>query len=84
MSVKLRKENDPMTINMHDMEDGDIGEIINWNVHDYIGRIVQRYGQHLLSVGQRSGKGWAGMFNAQRDENRRVRILEPGEVLEIV
>lgn len=84
MGVKLRKEEQRPGICMHDMKDGDIGEIVSWDHKFYIGRIVQRCGQYLISVGLSSGNGWGEVFNTPRKENRRVRILEPGEVLEIV
>jgi hypothetical protein len=83
MSVRLRKETQRSGICIHDMKDGDIGEVVGWPVGCYIGRIVQRYGKCLLVIGSQSGDGWGPIFDAPRNEDRRVRILEPGEILEI-
>ena len=83
MGVKLVDKSDPTTINMHDMKDGDIGEIVEWPISSYTGRIVQRYKQYLLCVGRPSEYGWGTLFNTDRDESCRVRILQPGELLEI-
>ena len=84
MSVKLVDQNNPTTINIHDMKDGDIGEIVDWPVRGCIGRVVQRYKDYLLTVGQESGNGWGKIFSTSRDEGRIIRLLQPGEMLEIV
>ena len=84
MGVKLRKEEQRPGICMHAMRDGDIGEIVDWPIPSYIGRIVQRYKSHLLTVGRPSEEGWGDIYNLPYSNKRRVRILEPGEVLEVV
>ena len=84
MGVKLRKEEQKPGICVYDMKDGDIGEIVDWPIEQYIGRIVQRYKNCLLIVGQDSRKGWSEIFDRPHDNHCRIRLLQPGEMLEII
>jgi hypothetical protein len=69
----------------HDMKDGDVGVITAWgeNSH-YIGRVVQRYGKSLVAIGMGTSGGWFDWFQmTERQEACRVRLLQPGDVLEV-
>ena len=84
MSVTLNKKEELSGIHVNDMEDGQIAEIVSWTSHDYKGRIVQRYRDTLLTVGERSDHGWEGYFRGGRfHTNCHVRLLEPEETLTI-
>lgn len=75
-----KKENS--SIPVKEMKDGDIAVITNWGVNNYVGRIVQRYKNYLLTLGAGSGFGWGEYFiNNKNSHSNRVRLLEVGEVL---
>jgi len=82
--LKLKKDK-PSDICVADMKDGDIAVITKWSCGGYIGYIIQRYKDFLITVGSRSGKGWGEYFKPgdtfKRSEDCRVRLLEPGEEL---
>jgi len=81
--LKLKDGNDGSTF-VTSMLDGDIAVITNWSVSNYVGRIVQRYGDSLITLGEDSGWGWGEYFkNVKSDSQCRVRILEKGETLEV-
>jgi hypothetical protein len=70
---------------VQDMEDGEIGVIVGWTATHYIGSIVQRYGDSLITVAKSSGESWPEAFRyGKRWEDCRVRLLQPGDTLEIV
>jgi hypothetical protein len=82
--VKIIKSIDNVIV-VKDMKDGDIGEIVQWiSGGNYIGRIVQRYDNHLIALGQDSGKSFQYLFSGDsfRDDCC-VRILPKGTQLEI-
>lgn len=86
MGTKLHKEKSERSIPVRKMKDGEIGVIVEWSILEYLGRIVQRYKNHLLTVGGDPGSGWGEIFdkNGIGDfSNCRVRILQPGELIEI-
>ena len=65
-----------------EMKDGDIAVITSWSIEGYIGRVVQRYHNFLLTVGANSGSGWNEYFrDANTIPRNQVRILEKGETL---
>lgn len=82
--LKLKSDR-PSDICVDDMKDGNIAVITKWGNTDYIGRVVQRYNDSLICVGNYSGKGWGDYFNPSRKSIRNekycVRLLEPGEEL---
>jgi len=84
MTVVLKDNQD--SIPVCEMQDGDIGMIVNWHhIYNYVGRIVQRYGCHLITLGQDHTHSWPEYFNYQTsDEEYRVRILKAGEILKII
>ena len=84
MSVKLTNQN-AVDISVYEMKDGQIAVITNWEyIPEYVGRIVQRYGNSLISIGMDCGKTWPGCFNEKPDNAYRVRLLKPGETITIV
>lgn len=87
MGVKLVKDSKYNTISVLDMSDGDIAEIISWTNKQYVGTIVQRYINVLITVGSSSGKAWTGIFDIDKNSSAaadcRVRLLVPGEKIEI-
>lgn len=86
MGVKLHKIDPPKGVPVGTMRDGDIAEIVAWPREEYLGQIVQKYHEFLVAVGMEYGHGW-GKFSFATEKHQtsdfRVRILEPGEVLEI-
>ena len=81
--IKLVNNEQPKSICVNDMQDGDIGVVVVWSDGRYLGRIVQRYKDHLLVVGEQSGREWDTIFNSGlgRWEDCHVRLLEKGETL---
>jgi hypothetical protein len=65
------------------MQDGDIAIITKWSDSQYVGRIVQRYDMHLVTLGQPSGQSWTNFRSLAASDQVRVRILPPGTKLEI-
>lgn len=48
-----------MKKNVSDLKDGEVAIIRSWGVTDaYIGRLVQRHGNILLTIGKKEGNGW--------------------------
>lgn len=73
-------------ISINDMRDGQIGVITRWGNHDeYLGRVVQRYGDSLITLGQCYGRGFyrpIGIESANEGK-LRVQILENGTLLRL-
>ena len=80
--IELEKEK-PEGIWVGDMKDGDVAVIVSWAFGGYAGRIVQRYGLHLISLGMDYNKGWRDLWSypSSISKNNRVRLLEKGEKL---
>lgn len=84
MSVKLTNQIIE-DISVYEMKDGQIAVITKWGGSPYyIGRIVQRYGNNLITIGMDCGRTWPGLFNEKPDSELRVRLLKPGETITIV
>lgn len=67
------------------MKDGQVGVITQWGTTPhYIGRIVQRYVNGLITIGRQSGESFSSNVLLHVNQDHRVRLLEPGEKLEIV
>jgi hypothetical protein len=63
------------------MKDGDIAVIRQWpGVEDYNGRIVQRYRDTLVCLGEPSGQSWVPTIDKLKG---KVEILKSGTLLEI-
>lgn len=83
MGVKLVRAL-PGDICAQDMKDGEIGVITRWVYNDVIGHIVQRRNDSLISVGHTEDCDWNNLLaSGQIREDCRVRLLQPGETLEI-
>lgn len=81
--MKIVSQKD-LDIPADDMKDGQIAVITEWKCSpEYIGRIVQRYGFILITLGKDAGQAFPSFFKDCRDEAYRVRILGPGTVIEI-
>ena len=76
--VTLKSNEKPNTIMAKDLEDGQIAVIIE-NFSDYKGRVVQKYGDDLVTIGMSSCRGWPNGNSV----TLLVRILEEGELLTI-
>jgi len=75
MGVELKK-NTGRIISVHEMKDGQIGEIVQDGV--YGGRIVQRFGDVLVTVGRYAGNSWEHVFSSKITITK-IRLLEKGE-----
>lgn len=81
--AKLHKQND-VSVPVTEMKDGDLAVITEWPLKQCVGRVVQRFNDYLLTVGATSGHGWGQYFyGASVNESCRVRILQPGELIEV-
>ena len=85
--VKLVNPNEHDSL-FEEMKDGDIAVVTLWNgcMGSYcVGHVVQRYENNLLVVGARSEEGWSQIFPdiIKAWDDCRIRILEPGELLEV-
>lgn len=65
------------------MEDGQIGVIISWSTGSYLGKIVQRYKDNLVSLGEESGQSWSNWFDGRKAEDCRVRLLTKKDLLQL-
>lgn len=66
-------------IKVSDLECGQVAVIIEWGAHnDIVGRIIQRYGDSLVSLGRKIGNSWTTI---PAGEAFRVRVLENGTEL---
>lgn len=86
MGVKLHEKQNDGTICVNDMKDGQIAVVWVWGLagarSEYCGRLVQRNDCRLVSLGMPNENTWPDIFNNRR-EDCRVRLLKPGELLEI-
>lgn len=84
MSVKLTNQIEE-DIPVFEMKDGQIAIITKWgNSPEYIGRIVQRYGDELITIGMNSHYRWDNLSDGLLSPECRVRLLQPGETITIV
>jgi len=82
MGVKLESKRRKGVINVSELKDGQIAEIISWIYSEYIGIIVQRYQDSLVSIGESSGDSWESIYKSHLfNEVCVVRILDEGEML---
>lgn len=78
--AKLIDRRMPDEINVGDMKDGEIGIITSWPYEEYVGRVVQRYENDLLTIGKGWEKGFRGyFFSNKKDPETRVSVFTKGE-----
>lgn len=81
MSVKLSKSTRNI-IPVLTMQDGELAQIVDWSFPLYIGRVVQRCGEHLITIGEGHGSSWPSLFvRGYLDPNHKVQILKAGEII---
>ncbi len=83
MGAKLHSKPSDETIAARDLRDGKIAVITAWaNVqNDCVGEVVQRYEAKLVALGKTYGHSWP---EASRIPTEcRVRVLKPGELIEV-
>lgn len=78
--VRLEKNTNGI-ISVANMNDGDVGVIVEWYFAEYHGTLVQRYGQHLIAIGKRSGHSWPDYFVNIVNKDNKIRLLSNGEKL---
>lgn len=69
-----------------DMKDGEIAVITVWSGPNYVGRIVQRYGNNLVSLGMGCSHSWSEAWGIDKNifiDGCLVRTLAPGDELVI-
>lgn len=76
--IELVKKERPERIWVGSMEDGDVGVIVSHMSSYYLGRIVQKHGDSLVSIGMQHNHGWNPI---RTSPDFRVRLLEKGEML---
>ena len=81
MSVRLIKKSDDGTICANSMKNGQLAEIVKWPNGMYVGETIQRCGSRLDMIGRDIVLSVA---LDSRDDDRRVRLLEPGELIEVI
>ena len=86
MAVELLKEETVKGITACEMKDGEIGVVVAWKPNryidnNYIGQVVQRYGNELINIGKDCLHGWSNIDGFS--SACRVRVLEKGEKLVI-
>ncbi len=81
MSVILNKETRLGTF-PHEMKDGQLGEIVKTLSGNYLGEVVQRVGDDLITIGKDSDQVWEGHCNSPTT-SVQVRILVKGETITV-
>ena len=74
-----KKKKEKQVVEMNALKDGQIGVVVDKRYPDYCGKIVQRYKDCGVPIGQNSGSGWTGI----ELNTLKVRILKEGERLTI-
>ena len=74
--AKLKSNEKPATIMAKDLKDGQIAIIIE-DFSDYKGRVIQKFGDNLVTIGMSSGQSWCNGDSVKL----LVRVLENGEEL---
>jgi len=74
-----KKKKEKNVVQMQDLKDGQIAVVVDKRYPSYCGKIVQRYKDCGVSIGQVSGSGWTGI----ESNTLEVRILRDDERLTI-
>ena len=77
--IKLNEEK-VKTLLAKDLKDGQLAVIVE-DFANYKGRIIQKYGDSLVSIGLPTGEGWT---NGAAVVTLKVRVLQDGETLTII
>ena len=79
MALRIKKSIDGR-VHVSEMKDGDIAEIVEWTVGRYTGRIVQRYGDVLITLGMDENESFEDVLKGKDLSNNSclVRILPKG------
>jgi hypothetical protein len=73
-------------IHVGDLQPGQVGMITGWTSRHYLGRVVVRYKNSLITVGGMEGECWDNMDKLSDKDvypQLRVRVLVPGTKLEV-
>ena len=72
-------------IPVEEMKDGDIARIERWHAPEYEGRVVQRWGKHLVTLGSKKKRSWSNFFKQRRphDLDLKVILIDIVEIVEI-
>lgn len=80
MGIKL--QGNVGIVDSKDLEDGDVGVIVDWTNGDYIDQVVQRTGRDLITLGASRNDSWTGYYDSPgRNNSCLIRLLSPGEIL---
>ncbi len=75
---------DPTSIPVNDMHDGEIAVITQWNCYTKaVGWVVQRFQNYLVPLGVDSGQSWSNSTFWRGRTDLRVRILPPDTLLKV-
>jgi hypothetical protein len=74
-----KKKKEKNVVLMKDLKDGQIAVIIDKRYPQYSGRIVQRYKNYGVSIGEKAGSGWSCVEGVTLE----VRVLKDSERLTI-
>jgi len=84
MGAKLNMKLYGETIAARDLPDGEIAVITYWHPGGFkyhVGEVVQRHEEKLVTLGKTCGHSWS---DARRIPTEcRVRVLKPGELIEV-
>lgn len=79
MGIKL--QGNERVVDSKDLEDGDVGVIVDWTNGDYIDQVVQRTGRDLITLGAPRNDSWIGYYDSPGRNDCLIRLLSPGEIL---
>lgn len=80
MGIKL--QGNERVVDSKDLEDGDVGVIVDWTNGDYIDQVVQRTGRDLITLGASRNDSWTVYYDSPgRNNSCLIRLLSPGEIL---
>lgn len=68
-------------VSVSDMKDGDIGVMTDIGIDYYSGRIIQRYEDDLIVVGEHSDRSLKDFFKQKNNPDRKTRLFNDGEIL---
>ena len=83
MPVKLSKNINPDAIPVQSMRDGQLAEIVESSSPEYIGKVVMRYDNILISVGEPVGQSWTTILKSPT-ATMKVRILKSEEQITVL